>query len=416
MSNNRIVKKRLRIPAQKGGKEVDRLISFAIGDVDERVRKTLRGVVLSATDLWDVKRQMGELTEMATVAAEEGRVQAFLLDLERAAHTAGTSEAQTMAEPVPTFEIYVEEWKTLALHSLTESEQESARSILKLHLVPFFGHLRLTAITMRLVDQYKAKKRTQEHQFGTGYSAKAVNNHLSVLRRVLVTALEHELIDRLPLSQRMWVRESAVEEGENWLAPDEEARLVSFLVAQPDGVGGRNLALLVQLVAGLRFSEVRALEKVDLDGASGGVHIRRSQARKKTGTPKNKRPRFQPLPEVIVERLKAYALTTEGPRLFVGDGGGPLSNNVLNRALRAACQGAGVREVTSHGLRRTAGTRYAYEGASQLYVAKMLGHADLKSTARYTKVHDPHCRALLEQRWRAVTAGGQTAPDQGAPH
>ena len=289
---------------------------------------------------------------MATVAAEEGRGQSFLLDFERAVHTAGTAEAQSLPEPVPTFEKYAEEWKELALHSLTESEQESARSILKLHLVPAFGHLRLTAITMRLVDQYKAKKRTQKHQFGTGYSAKAVNNPLSVLRRVLVTALEHELIDRLPLTQRMWVRESAVEDGENWLTPDEEATLVLSLLPLPDGVGGRNLALLVQLVAGLRFSEVRALEKVDVDVASGGVHIRRSQARKATGTPKNKHARFQPLPDDLVQRLRRYLLTTEGQR---GDRGGSLSNNVLNRALRAACRAAGVREVSSHGLRRTAG-------------------------------------------------------------
>ena len=217
MSKPQLVKERLRIRMLGGGKTIDRWINFAIGAVDPAELTARRGIILAAKDMWDVKKQMRELTEMATVAAEEGRGQSFLLDFERAVHTAGTAEAQSLPEPVPTFEKYAEEWKELALHSLTESEQESARSILKLHLVPAFGHLRLTAITMRLVDQYKAKKRTQKHQFGTGYSAKAVNNPLSVLRRVLVTALEHELIDRLPLTQRMWVRESAVEDGENWL-------------------------------------------------------------------------------------------------------------------------------------------------------------------------------------------------------
>jgi integrase len=207
--------------------------------------------------------------------------------------------------------------------------------------------------------------------------AKAIDNQLSVLRRVLVRAEEHELIDRVPLSTRMWAKVERPEHDGNCLVPGGEKALIAWLWQQPDDASGRHLALLVQVVAGLRFGELRALQKADPDVPTSGVHIRRSRARNVTGAPKNKNARFQPLPD-------------------------DLSNNVLNRALRAACQSAGVREVSSHGLRRTAGSSDGYPGQSQRAIASMLGHADMKATERYVRVHERHKQTLVTERWNRL--------------
>lgn len=407
MSKPQLVKERLRIRMQGGGKQIDRWITFAIGEVDPAELIGLRGAVFPAKDKWDVNHQMTELRAMAANAAREGRVEAFLDDLDRVGR--GEPTEATAAEP--TFAAYSREWEDVALaaDSVTESERESATSILKLHLVPFFGPHRLSAITLRLVDRNKVEKRRQDHQFGKGYSAKAINNQLSVLRRVLVRAEEHELIDRVPLSTRMWAKVEKPEDDGNWLVPDEEKALIAWLWAQPDDKAGRNLALLVQVVAGLRFGELRALQKADLDVAGGGLHIRRSQARKAVGTPKNKRSRFQPLPDDLVQRLRRFLLTNAGQRLFTADRGGDLSNNVLNRALRAACRAAGVREISSHGLRRTAGSSYGFLGQSQRAIASMLGHTDLKATERYVRVHEGHRHDLVERRWAGFSTRDEDA-------
>ncbi len=141
--------------------------------------------------------------------------------------------------------------------------------------------------------------------------------------------------------------------------------------------------------------------------AGAGLHIRRSQARKVVGTPKNKHARFQPLPDDLVQRLRRYLLTTQGQRLFAGDRGGALSNNVLNRALRAACRSADVREVSSHGLRRTAGSSYGFLGQSQRAIASMLGHTDLKATERYVRVHEAHRHQLVERRWAGAKGSSE---------
>ncbi|MBN1962050.1 MAG: hypothetical protein JW841_13990 [Deltaproteobacteria bacterium] len=46
------------------------------------------------------------------------------------------------------------------------------------------------------------------------------------------------------------------------------------------------LTILTQLLAGVRFSELRAFEKGDLDLIMPGIWVRRSVARKQVGTPK----------------------------------------------------------------------------------------------------------------------------------
>jgi integrase len=392
-----VIKKRLHLRPRAGGISIDRFVNFVVGEIDAVERAGLRGVVFEAKDRWDVNRRMGELRELACTARDDGKEAEFLdaLDQRDAPGTAG---------PSPTFAEFAKEWAdvTFSADGLTASEIESTRSILELHLVPFFGRYRMGSIDARLIDKYKAEKRRQEHQYGTGYAASTINNHLSVLRRVLCRAVEYVLIDRLPMTPRLWMRNERTEDDDSWLEPEDEARLVTWLWVNWKESPVRWLALLTQVLAGLRFSEVRALQKSDLDVPAGGVHIRRSRARKVTGTPKNKKARFQPLPSEVVEALRRFLLTTEGQLLFPADGGGHLSNNVLNRALRSACQLAGVREVTTHGLRRTAGSSYGFMGEGQKAIASMLGHADMKATERYVRVHERHKQALVTERWNRL--------------
>lgn len=401
----KIVKERLRLRARPGGISIDRWINFVVGDVDAEKIAALRGAVFEVEDVRAVQNQMKELRDLAREARDTGREQEFLLALDGG----GEAEAVSNTNAV-TFGEFAKEWEEVALvaDNVTAAELESSRSILKLHLVPFFGQHRLVNVDRRLIDRYKAEKRSSQHQYGTGYSASSINNQLSVLRRVLSRAVDYGLIERLPMDGSVWMRTDRVEDDENWLPAEEERQLMDFLWDHRRNRPHRHLALLTQLTAGLRFSEMRALEKSDLDVQAGGLHIRRSRARQVTGAPKNKHARFQPLPDELVKELQRYMLTTEGQLLFPGARGGYLPNNVLNRWLRAACRDAGVREVSSHGLRRTAGSSYGFMGAGQKAIASMLGHRDTKATERYVRVHESHRRQLVDARWNRTCGGDET--------
>jgi len=133
-------------------------------------------------------------------------------------------------------------------------------------------------------------------------------------------------------------------------------------------------------VLGLRFSEVRALEKKDFDLQAPGIWIRRSQARKIVSTPKNKHARFHVIPRALADELRKFMLRTEDQFLSRILLVSVLSNKILNRWYRDLAKEARVRRITSHGARHTARSSYAVMGAGQKVIGTLLGHSDSAST------------------------------------
>jgi hypothetical protein len=68
----------------------------------------------------------------------------------------------------------------------------SKKSIFKHHLLPAFGRFKLDEITLREIEDYKARK------LATALSPKSINNHLTVLRKVLSVAVDWELLSHVP--------------------------------------------------------------------------------------------------------------------------------------------------------------------------------------------------------------------------
>ncbi len=395
-----LIRRRLQIQP-KGQPSVDRSIVFCVGELTEGERKKLRGVVVQARDKLDAAAMFRDLHRLAKEAADEGTIAQFLDALDQRHRTA--------ADSGPTFSGFVDEWKaTCVVGAVRESTEESDLSILKLHLLPYFGKLHLRDIDARQVDRYKAAKRAQKHQYGTGYSAHTINNHLSVLHRICEKAVEYGHLDKNPVSKKAWLKRDTVpEDSENWWTPAEEARAVECLMTRwREREPLAFLALLTQVIVGVRFGELRALEKRDLDLQAPGLRISRAMARKKTNTPKNKKGRFHVIPRGLADELQRWMLRTEGQLLFPSEHGRPLPNNTLNRWYVRLCTEAGVRRISSHGARHTAGSSYAVMGASQKMIGGLLGHADTASTERYTHMHATAAAPVVEARWATLINGG----------
>lgn len=390
-----VIKKRLQVQVA-GRRGIDRSLNFVIGSLPENERKSLRGVVFHVQSNVDATRMMNELRRYAEQAVADGTTAAFLDSL--------ASRVPNRTEYGPLFHEFAEEWLKTCVRSssLSDSERESSESKVKLHLNPAFGNLPLMEVDIRRVDRFKADKRKQEHQFGTGYSAKSINNMLSVLHRIFEKAIEYGLAEKNPVTQRAWMKRESSEEARPWWTPDEEARAVATLDTWKETDPAGHMTLLIQIVTGIRFSELRALQKSDLDLHTPGLRIQRAMVRKSIGPTKNKKARFQVLPRVVADELQRHMLTTEGQLLFPGRGGGPISNNVLNRLFAKLCTEAKVRKITSHGARHTAGSSYAHLGAGNKGIATLLGHANMASTERYTHMRAEGMAALVEARWERL--------------
>lgn len=360
-------------------------------------RRKLRGVVFEVISKVEALRMFRDLHGLAKEAVADGRVAEFLDSLDE--------RARTTFDAGPKFRDFAESWYTTCSKDagLREATVISDRQTLDNHLLPAFGSRHVRDIGPRDIDRYKATKRQEEHQYGTGYSGKTINNHLAVLHRIFNKAIEYGVIDKNPVTKTSWMRpDRTSEEVRAWWTPEEEGKAMAVLATTWRARSMlKYLTLATQIVVGLRFSELRALEKRDLDLQAPGLWIRRSISRTKVSTPKNRRARFHVIPRDLAEELRRFMLTTEGQLLFA-DPRGPdklLTNKVLNSWYAKLADEAGVRRITSHGARHTAGSSYAVMGAGQKVIASLLGHADTAATERYTHVGGGATAALVEARW-----------------
>jgi hypothetical protein len=106
---------------------------------------------------------------------------------------------------------------TYATTNNKPSEQRSKEAILRVHLDPALGTLRLDAIGHEQVEGYKAKKLEEQ------LAPKTINNHLTVLRRMLVVAVEWGRLPAVPIVR--WLR--APTPDFDFLTFEEAARLVA---------------------------------------------------------------------------------------------------------------------------------------------------------------------------------------------
>ncbi len=171
-------------------------------------------------------------------------------------------------------------------------------------------------------------------------------------------------------------------------APDEAVALAEdagAFASQP-WIGARDLAILLLLYgSGLRISEALSLTGRDLPM---GEVIRVTGKRAKM--------RVVPVVQAVREAIGDYARQCPYPisgdtPLFLGARGGPLSADLVRRAVRAARVRLGLPDtLTPHALRHSFATHLLARGADLRSLQELLGHASLSSTQIYTKVDAAH--------------------------
>jgi integrase/recombinase XerD len=132
---------------------------------------------------------------------------------------------------------------------------------------------------------------------------------------------------------------------------------------------------------GLRISEALALEVSDIDGARGVLRVRHG---------KGDRAREVKLSSGLYQWLRDYWSRERParPYLFASRRTGlPPSQETVRHAFAAAAEQAGItKPVRPHVLRHSYATHLLDAGTDVRVIQALLGHASLKTTARYTRV------------------------------
>jgi integrase len=268
---------------------------------------------------------------------------------------------------VPTLNTFFKEWlRNYAVVNNRPSEQDSKASIVRCHLGPQLGSFKLDAICLRDIDRYKAGK------LEAGFSPKTVNNHLTVLRRALTTAVEYEYIRAFPRIKALPTRPPVTD----FLDFEEAERL--FAATPPEHRALVGMALWT----GLRRGELIALRWEDVDLTAGKVHVRRSRYRDTEGPPKSRRNREVPICRRLRVELEAHR-HQQSDYVFCKHKGLPLARQNMWELLDEICRKAQLRHFGWHSLRHTFASHMVMKGVPLRAVQELLGHASIEMTMRY---------------------------------
>lgn len=176
----------------------------------------------------------------------------------------------------------------------------------------------------------------------------------------------------------------------------EEARR---LLAQPNRrypTGLRNYTMMaVMYRAGLRVSEVLALEPAHIDA-------NRSHIRVVNG--KGAKDRVVPVEPWLIDAIAKWqevrnSLPGATKALFVSLKGTPLDDRYVRAMVAREAKAAGIdKRVHPHTLRHSYATDLLDEGFTIREVQELLGHSDLSTTMIYTAVNPTHVGEKIRQR------------------
>ena len=209
----------------------------------------------------------------------------------------------------------------------------------------------------------------QVHLVANGISWPALNQTVCALRFFYGITLGHAEIPERIAYARLPRTLPVV------LSADE---VVRFLEAVPSLK--TRTALTTAYAAGLRASEAVGLQVGDIDSERGVIRVEHGKGGKD---------RYVMLSAQLLRILRVYwRLARPKEWLFPGrDGAGPIDVQVLYSACRSARVAAGIdKRVTVHTLRHSFATHLLENGTDIRIIQVLLGHNNLSSTARYTKV------------------------------
>lgn len=307
-----------------------------------------------------------------------------------------TGARQKEIKEVPTIARFADDFlETYAKGNNKPSEVHTKERLLRGHIVPALGRLRLDEITTRDIEEFKtAKLKT--------HSAKSVNNHLAVLGRLFAVAQEWGVIDKAPRVKSIKAKEPDM----RWLTDDELAQLLAA-TEEP-----WRTVVLVAARTGLRQGELRALRWVDVDLRGGKLMVRQSAWTDQLGTPKGGRSREVPLSDEAIAALEAHPRHLHGGLVFGGNDGQMRMEDAWQWAIHKAVDAAKLGVLGWHTLRHTFASHLVIRGVSLLTVKDLLGHADIRTTMRYAHLAPGASREAVTRL--DLLPGGKLAAKQEA--
>lgn len=251
-------------------------------------------------------------------------------------------------------------------------------------------------VTRKLLEAYQRHLYHRRQRNGRPLSPKTQAGHLTALRAFFKWLVRDNVLQTNPAAELELPRL-----GRPLPTIGFTLEEVERIFDQPDlsdVIGLRDRAILEVLYStGIRRTELIGLGTHDLDVDRGVLRIRHG---------KGNRDRYVAIGNRAVDWVSRYrvdarpelVVAPDDGTLFLSNLGGPFSNNHLSALVRGYIEAAGIdKKGACHLFRHTLATHMLENDVDVRLVQEQLGHAELSTTAIYTRVSIKALKAAHER-------------------
>jgi integrase len=283
-----------------------------------------------------------------------------------------------------TVEEHLRRWLSDSVRdTVRQRTYERYESIVRVHLIPAIGRIKLKTLTPAHVRAlYRAK-------LDAGLAPRSVLHIHRTLSKALKQATDDGLI---PRNAAGLVKPPRPRREEIQPLDSEQVRAL-FETARGDRL---EALYVVAVTTGMRRGELQGLKWEDLDLEAGTLQVRRTLSEPKGGwifeAPKSGKGRSIRLTRramsalrehrkrQLEERMGKAGLWSDHGLVFPSAIGTPISGGNLNRSFKVLLKRADLPAVRFHDLRHTCATLLLRQGVNPKFVQELLGHADISLT------------------------------------
>ena len=270
------------------------------------------------------------------------------------------------------FNDFVETWKDKCRLDIHPGWKLTQDQMLRDYVSPILGSKRVACITA--IDISDVLSAMQDK----GRANQTMLHVYQLLRKIMEDAVtQFRMIGVNPVLKRYRPKVSLKERP--FLNPNESRRLLKHSEAHFLGP-----AIWLGILAGLRSSEIQALNWQAVDLGSQRIVIKSAYKRKIKRIedyPKQKHWGDAPISPDLLSLLKGLERRSE----FVacGKNGGMLEQKVFHRTLRQLCEECGITIISPHGLRHSTSGIWMEGGANATDIQRLLNQRNPETTSRY---------------------------------
>jgi integrase len=298
-------------------------------------------------------------------------------------------------------------------HELSPTTRELYEILLRLHIEPFLGRKELGKIGPETIRKWRKDLQDSER------SADTVAKSYRLVRAIMATAVDDERIKRNPCR---------IKGADTAARAERPVATVKQVYALAEAIGPRfRVFILAAALTGLRWGELIALRRMDIDLDDATIRVQRSIAELSGGRLIVKGPksdagrRTVPIPAVLVDELRAHLREHVAPGadslVFTGPRGGTPKRGSWRSTVKWTATVVKVGLPAGfhfHDLRHTGNHLASKSGASTKELMHRMGHGSMRAALIYQHNTDERAREIAARLNDVVAREAKGDDDGGA--